>query len=205
MRGRDPREGEIAMKETDEMKKREEQPTELQSTTKSQPMTATSPFGLIRRFAEDMEKMFEDFGDFRFPRLFVKEFFPFRTEMNDVAWIPEIEVTQNKEQLTVRCDLPGMKKDDIKIELRDEVLMIAGERNEEKKEEREGYYRSERSYGTFYRQVPLPAGVKTDTAEATFRDGVLEVKMLATAKELPSRKLEIKEPTTDKPLAKAAA
>jgi len=192
------------MEDTNEMQKKEEQPAELQASAKGQPMTATSPFGLVRRFAEDMERMFEDFGDFRFPKVFGKEFFPFRTE-KDVEWVPEIEVLQNNGQFTVRCDLPGMKKDDIKIELRDEVLSISGERNEEKKEESEGYYRSERNYGSFYRQVPLPAGGKTDTAEATFRDGVLEIKMVAAAKELPSRKLEIKEPTSDKPRAKAAA
>jgi len=191
------------MKETNEMRKKEGQPTKLQASMKGQPMTAISPFGLVRRFAEDMERMFEGFGDFRFPAVFGKELFPFRAEQ-EFEWVPEIEVLQNNDQLTVRCDLPGMKKDDIKIELRDEGLEISGERNEENKEESAGYYRSERSYGSFYRRVPLPAGVKTDTAEATFRDGVLQIRMLAAGKELAGRKLEIKEPTTDKLLARAA-
>jgi HSP20 family protein len=192
------------MKKTNEMRKKEEQPSELQASPKGQPMTAITPFGFVRRFAEDMERMFEGF-DFRLPSPFGKEFFPFRTEMKDVEWVPQIEVAQNNGQLTVRCDLPGLKKDDVKVELKDKLLTISGERNEEKREEREGFYRSERSYGSFFRQVPLPAGVKTDTATATFRDGVLEVQMLATEKETPGRKLEIKETSTAKPLAKAAA
>jgi HSP20 family protein len=192
------------MKETNEIQKKEGQPTELRFSPKGQPMIAISPFGFVRRFAEDMDRMFEGFDDFRLPRMFGKEFFPFRTEMKDIEWVPQIEIAQNNEQLTVRCDLPGMKKDDIQVELKDEVLTISGERNEEEKEEREGYYRSERSYGTFYRQVRLPAGVKTDTAEATFRDGVLEIKLLAQ-KEASGRKLEIKQTVTDKPAAKAAA
>jgi HSP20 family molecular chaperone IbpA len=101
------------MKDTNETQRKEEQPTELQASLKSQPMTATSPFGLVRRFAEDMERMFEDFGDFRFPKIFGKGFFPFGLEMKDVEWVPEIEVAQTDGQLTVRCDLPGIKRDDI--------------------------------------------------------------------------------------------
>ena len=78
--------------------------------------------------------MFEDFGDFRFPRVFGKEFFPFRMEMKDVEWVPQLEVVQDKEHLTVRCDLPGMKKDDIKVEIKEDVLTISGMRNEEAKD-----------------------------------------------------------------------
>jgi len=186
-----------------ETKVNETKPAELQKT-ENVPAVRT-PFTFMRRFAEDMERMFENFDDFRLPGFFGKEFFPFDSEMKNVEWIPQIEVVQNNGQLTVRCDLPGLKKDDVKVELKDEVLTISGERNEEKKEEREGFYRTERSYGSFYRQIALPAGVKTNTAEATFRDGVLEIKMLAAEKESTGRKLEIKEAAAEKPMAKAAA
>lgn len=186
-----------------ETNKNETKRTELQKR-ESAPAVRT-PFAFMRRFAEDMDRMFEDFEDFRFPRKFGKEFFPFRLELKDVAWVPQIEVVQNKGQFRVRCDLPGMKKDDIKVELKEEILTISGDRTEEKKEEGEGYYRTERSYGSFYREVPLPAGVKSDTAEATFQDGVLEVKMLATEKESTARKLEIKDTTVAEAAAKAAA
>ena len=93
----------------------------------------------------------------------------------------------------MRADLPGLKKDDVKVELTDEALTLSGERKEEKEEKREGYYRSERTYGSFYRYIPLPRGTKTDTAKAEFHDGVLEVKMQVPKSETRSRRLEITE------------
>jgi HSP20 family protein len=65
--------------------------------------------------------------------------------------------------------------DEVKVEVTDDILTISGERKEEKEEKREGYYHSERSYGSFYRQIPLPDGAKTETAKAEFTDGVLEI------------------------------
>lgn len=184
-----------------EKKDSETKRTELQKS--EQTPAVRTPFTFMRRFAEDMDRMFEDFEDFRLPRVFGREFFPFRMELKEVGWVPQIEVVQDKKHLMVRCDLPGMKKDDIKVEMKEDMLTISGERNEEKKEEGEGFYRTERSYGSFYRQVPLPAGVKSDTAEATFHDGVLEIKMITTKTEPSTRKLEIKE-TAAKAVAKAA-
>ncbi len=70
-----------------------------------------------------------------------------------------------------------MSKDDIKIDVRDDAATIQGERKREHTEEREGVYRSERSYGSFYRVMPLPEGAITEQAKATFRAGVLEITM----------------------------
>jgi HSP20 family protein len=95
----------------------------------------------------------------------------------------------------IKADLPGLTKDDVKVELTGEALTISGERKEEKEEKREGFYRSERNYGRFYRYVPLPEGVKTDKANAMFRNGVLEVTLPMTKVESTARKLEIKEPS----------
>ena len=80
-----------------------------------------------------------------------------------------------------RADLPGMNKDDLKVSVDDNCLAIQGERKKEwtRDEEGPGGYRSERSYGSFYRCVPLPQGVKAENISATFRNGVLEVKMPA--------------------------
>ena len=78
-------------------------------------------------------------------------------------------------QVVVRADLPGMSKDDIKVEVSDGLLTIQGERKNEKKEEREGYCYSECSFGTFYRAIPLPEGAEASKATADFRNGVLEV------------------------------
>ena len=166
------------------------------------PETA-NPFGMMRRFTKDMERLLNDFEEFRFPNFF-KDLAPFRMEFDKVEWVPRIEVLHNNGQLMVRADLPGLTKDDVKVELTDEMLTLSGERKEEKEEKREGYYRSERSYGSFYRQVPLPEGAKTEDATATFRNGVLEITMPAPKAETPTRKLEIKEPTEEKSFKAAA-
>jgi HSP20 family protein len=92
----------------------------------------------------------------------------------------------------VRADLPGLKKEDIKIDVTDSALTIEGERREDHEEDREGYYRSERSYGSFYRVVPLPEGAITDSAKAHFNDGVLEIVVQAPPREVTrGRRLQI--------------
>ena len=161
------------------------------------PETA-NPFGMMRRFTKDMERLFDDFEEFRFSNFF-KDFAPFRMEFDTAKWVPQIEVLQNDGQLLVRADLPGLTKDDVKVELTDDILTLSGERKEEKEEKREGFYRSERSYGSFYRELPLPEGAKTEDAAATFRNGVLEITMPVPKVETSTRKLEIKEPTEEKP------
>lgn len=163
-----------------------------------------NPFQMMRRFSKNMERLFEDFRGFNFPTFFETDFEPFRMELENVQWIPQIEMLQNNGQFMVRADLPGLTKDDVKVELTDETLTISGERKEEKEEKREGFYRTERSYGSFYRQIPLPEGALTENAVATFRNGVLEITMPAQKIETPVRKLEIKEPTEKAAKAKAA-
>jgi hypothetical protein len=92
------------------------------------------------------------------------------------------------------ADLPGLTKDDINVDITDDALVIRGERKSEREENEEGYYRSERSYGSFYRQIPLPEGVNVDDADATFRDGVLEITMTAPERAAEQcRRLEIRE------------
>lgn len=164
----------------------------------------SNPFGMMRRFTKDMERLFEDFGEFRFPNFFNREFFPFGGEYKDFEWMPQIEVLQTNGDLLVKADLPGLTKDDVKVELTDEVLTISGERKEEKEEKREGFYRTERNYGRFYRQIPLPEGVKTEQANAAFRNGVLEVTVPVTKSESSARKLEIKEAAPEKQIKAAA-
>ncbi len=167
------------------------------------PETA-NPFQMMRRFTKDMERLFEDFGGFGFPNFFRTDFAPFRMELDTGEWMPQIEVFQNNGQFTVRADLPGLTKDDVKVEVTDDFLTLSGERKEEKEEKREGFYRSERSYGSFYRQIPLPEGAKTENAAATFVNGVLEIAIPAPQVATPARKVEIKEPTEEKSVKAAA-
>ena len=163
-----------------------------------------NPFRMMRRFTKDMERLFEDFPGFSFPNFFTTDFAPFRMELEKGEWMPQVEVLQNNGKLTVRADLPGLTKDDVKVEITDDLLTISGERKEEKEEKREGFYRSERRYGSFYRQVPLPEGAKTENAAATFANGVLEITIPAPEVATPARKLEIKEPTEEKSVKAAA-
>lgn len=153
-----------------------------------------NPFGMMRRFTHDMERLFDDFEGFRLPTFFNKEFFPLTTEFKNVEWMPQIEMRQTNGDLLVKADLPGLTKDDVKVELTGEMLTISGERKEEKEEKLEGFYRTERKYGRFYRQIPLPETVKTDKANAMFHNGVLEIKLPVIKAESHTRKLEIKEP-----------
>lgn len=162
-----------------------------------------NPFGMMRRFSKDMERLFEDFQGFGSPNFFRTDFLPFQTELN-VTWMPQVEVLQKNGQFTVRADLPGLTKDDVKVEVTDNLMTISGERKEENEDKREGFYRSERSYGAFYRQILLPEGAETEKAAATFRNGLLEISMPVPKPESTTRKLEIKELIEEKS-AKATA
>jgi HSP20 family protein len=159
-------------------------------------LSAGSPFSFMRRFSEEMDRLFEDFG-FRSGWLapsFGRDFFPAGFgDFGQTAWSPQVEVFEREGQLVVRADLPGLTKDEVKVEVTDNGLAISGERKSEHEERGEGFYRSERSYGSFYRQIPLPEGVKADEANATFKNGVLEITMQAPQRRQRSRRLEIKE------------
>ena len=146
-----------------------------------------SPFRGLQRFADEVDRLFEDFG------LSHRRFgSPVWGSTLTEAWAPSIEVFQKNNELTVRADLPGTKREDVALEITDDALTIRGERRRERDEEREGYYRSERRYGIFSRVIPLPEGAITEQAKATFRDGVVEITMPAPPAS-KGRRLEIAE------------
>jgi HSP20 family protein len=156
-------------------------------TTELQPRYAQwrSPFGLWQRFADEMDRVFEDagFGGWTMPRVASVE-----------GWVPQIEMFQRGTELVIRADVPGLTKDDIKVDVQDDALTIHGERKREHEEEREGIYRSERSYGSFIRTIPLPQGAIADQAKAEFKNGVLEIVIPAPPEQVSrGRRLEIKE------------
>ena len=90
-------------------------------------------------------------------------------------WAPQLEVFQRGNELVVRADLPGMRPDDVQIDVEDGVLTISGERREENEERERGFYRSERSYGAFSRSIALPDDVDEERVQARYEHGVLEV------------------------------
>jgi HSP20 family protein len=146
-----------------------------------------APGNLVRRFRDEMDRLFEDFG---FDNL--THTLPNVESLRLGVWAPEVEVFERAGELVVRADLPGLNKDDIKIDVTDRAITIEGERKQEHEESDNGYYRSERSYGRFSRRIPLPEGVDIDTANADFRDGVLEVTLaVPERKERKTRKLEV--------------
>jgi HSP20 family protein len=100
-----------------------------------------------------------------------------------IAWVPQIEVQQRPNELVVRADLPGVTPDLVEVSVDDGLLTISGERQQEEREERDGFIRTERVYGAFSRTIPLPDGADEDHVTAAFRDGVLEIIVPVTASE----------------------
>jgi HSP20 family protein len=154
------------------------------------------PFALLRDMTKQFDRLFEEgnWPAFRWPGFFK----PFDAE---IAFQPPIDVFEKDGRLVTKIDLPGMKKEDVKVEVTDGYLTIAGERKTEVEEKKDAFYRCEREYGTFYRAVPLPEGVKLEDVKATFNEGVLEVSVPLPAKpKADVRRVEIQAP----PPAKAA-
>ena len=161
----------------------------------------TGPFSLMRRISDEMDRLFENFGMGR--GLFPSE--PEQGRGWDVGahgqyapsmWSPHIEVFERNGKLVIQADLPGMKRDDIHVNVENDEVIIQGERRQEQTNDQGGYYRSERSYGSFYRTIPLPEGTNTDSANATFRDGVLEIELDAPRQQQRGRTLEIRDATS---------
>ena len=90
-------------------------------------------------------------------------------------WAPQLEVFERANNLVVRAELPGLSREDVDVQLDDDALIIRGERRSDVDDESDGFYHSERSYGSFYRAIPLPEGIDASGCNATFKDGVLEV------------------------------
>ena len=161
---------------------------------------AATPFEFMRRFGEEMDKLV---GDFDFGRGWLPP--ALARGAGAGLWAPQIEMFEKNGELVVRADLPGMTKDEVNVEIDNDAITIEGERRSEQNENREGFYRSERSYGKFYRRLPLPDGVEAENANATFRDGVLEITMNAPKRtESKPRKVSISESSSPKAHRKAA-
>jgi HSP20 family protein len=105
-------------------------------------------------------------------------------------WAPAIDLLEREDSLVLKADLPGLTEDDVQIEVRDNVLTIAGERKAEHGDKQNGYYRVERSFGRFSRSLQLPDGVEADRIAASFDNGVLEVTIPKPEQRKP-RRIEI--------------
>jgi HSP20 family protein len=133
------------------------------------------PFAIMRQGLDEMERWIGNWGS---------------TVSGD--WSPAIETFQRGNDIVIRADVPGMTRQDLQVEVGDDAVTIRGERKQDRTDERDGMFWTERSYGSFTRVIPLPAGAMTDSAKATFTNGVLEIVMPAPSAEARrGRKLDI--------------
>ena len=151
--------------------------------------------GELMAWPEEMERFFDramrGFGEWPGRRLMHRHFFPFYQRAE--RWVPEVDILEQNGALVVKVDLPGMKREDIEVGVEGDMLVIRGRRAEEKEIKEENYYCAERASGEFYRAFTLPEGVDAGTIQATYEDGVLEVKMPRPAAAEPKKlKVEVK-------------
>lgn len=106
------------------------------------------------------------------------------------AWSPSVDIYENKEQIVLEAELPGMNRDDFELSVENNVITLRGDRHFEKKEETESYHRVERSYGSFTRSFTLPQTVSAEEATAEYRNGVLRV-TLPKREDTKARRIEI--------------
>lgn len=135
-------------------------------------ITPVSPFETMERWFEDLwRRAFSLFGPSLFPEMRL-------TEHEMIS--PSVDIYEEGNDLVLKADLPGIKKDDISIGLTDNVLTISGSKKKEEKVERENYYRYERSSGSFSRRFELPEGIDPDKIKAHYDNGVLELRIPKT-------------------------
>lgn len=105
-------------------------------------------------------------------------------------WVPAVDIKENKDSFVIMADIPGVDPKDIEVHMENGILTIKGEKESEKKEEREGYKRVERSYGSFYRRFSLPDSADPDKITAKSNNGVLEV-TIAKQEKVQPRKISV--------------
>ncbi|HEY7556266.1 MAG TPA: Hsp20/alpha crystallin family protein [Candidatus Binatia bacterium] len=145
------------------------------------------PFADLTRWEREMDRMMDDFFGRR-----MRPWWPERWLRRDSEiTTPALDVYEEKDEVVVKAELPGMDKNDIEVNISDSELTLKGEKKKEEKIEDEDYYRCERSYGAFVRSVDLPADVQPDKVKASFKNGILEIRMPKT-EEAKTKEIKIK-------------
>lgn len=124
------------------------------------------PFRELVQMQERMNRLFEDF--FPVARREIESF---------SGWLPPVDIYETKENVVIEAEVPGVNKDDLKIEYSDGVLTIKGERKLEREIKEEDYHRLERSYGSFQRSFSVPSTLDVDKINASYKDGVLRIEI----------------------------
>jgi HSP20 family protein len=146
------------------------------------------PFMGLTHWDRDMERMMEDFFGRRW-----RPWWPERWFKGEGAELiaPALDLYEEKDDIVVKAEIPGIDKNNIEVNLADHTLTIKGEKKKEEETKEENYYRSERSYGAFLRTIELPKEVHADKVKATFKNGVLEVRLPKT-EEAKAKEVKVK-------------
>jgi len=144
------------------------------------------PFMTLPRWERDMERMMEEFFGQRMRPWWSERWF--RSEGMEPT-SPTVDFYEEKDDIVVKAELPGIDKNNVEVNLTDHTLTIKGEKKKEEEVKEKNYYRSERSYGSFVRTLELPTDVHADKVKATFKNGILEVRLPKTEE---AKKKEIK-------------
>ena len=145
------------------------------------PFRELEPFRDFDRMKREMDRLWNSFSEGGLRR---------RTD-EDGVWLPSLDISETKNDLVVKAELPGMDPKDIGISLSDGSLTIKGEKKQEREEKEENYHFIERSYGSFCRSVRLPKEVKHDKVSASFKDGVLKI-VLPKSEEAKKKEIKVK-------------
>jgi HSP20 family protein len=145
-------------------------------------------YGVLDELEDEMQRLF------RWPLALPPAFFAqFPRVATTKAWAPRMDVYEKEGAIVLDAELPGLKKEDVHVQVMGDDLIISGEARAETEVKEEAFYRSERTFGSFYRRLPLPSGTKADQVEATLTDGVLEVRIPKAAEPKPEpTKVEVK-------------
>jgi len=140
-----------------------------------------NPFSMMRRMSEEMDRIFGDFG--------------FGRGQSGAGgggmWSPAIEVAQREGNYVIHAELPGIKPEEVKVEMADNAITIQGERRSQNEETQGGVRRTERRYGHFYRSIPMPEGVNPEQVRAKFENGILEITVPAPQEQSNRRQIPV--------------
>ena len=143
------------------------------------PETTVLPtaFETMSRLEQDMERMFHEFWRRPFLSLWDHE----RTWPGGLSLqMPAVDVYEEKDEVVVKAELPGLSREDLDVTLTESTLTLKGEKKNEEEIKERNFYRSERSSGSFVRTIELPSEVKTDQTKASFKNGILEIRLPKT-------------------------
>lgn len=126
-------------------------------------------------------------------RIFDRFFAPVEVETREFAWTPSVDVYETEKDLVVKAELPGLTSKDVEITLTDDTLTIRGEKKESEEVKGENYYRKETRYGSFHRSIRLPVQVKKEDIKASFKDGILEIRLPKAEEKAKGIKIKIED------------